>query len=631
MMVLLETAAGEPVADTVLTLNEVIVSARRVERFSAGLQVETLEKDLIRSTPSATLATYLANHSATFIKSHGGGGLATLAMRGTASQHTAFYWNGIRINPPNIGMADLSMMPLFIFKRVDLVSGGNSTLYGNGSIGGSIHLNSQNGQEKQYLSLALSLGQYGEKLAALKSDYGFRKLKLSTSVWHHAGRNNFVFTNTARFNSPEERLQNADAVQTGLVQEAVLRLNKHHLRGGFWFQEKEAGIPPSMTMQKSHARQSDRMLRGYVQWNMQREKFNYSLRSGYTSDYLRYTDTLIGLDSRIQVGVWSSEAEINIQPLSGLQMFAGANYRLQHAKVDAYPDDMNPSDGSLFMMTSYEFKDLEWLLTAGARKEFHSDFSNIPPALSLGWRGKLMPFISGRINISTNYRTPTLNDRYWQPGGNPDLKAETSRNFEAGLDYRNRKEKITVSVTAFNNYIDNWITWLPTPLGFWQPENINSVMVYGFEAKAAALFDKNAVHHRPGLSYSFTRSLYGTGLPGSSRNKPQLIYTPVHMASATYQVKYKSWSLFYSHQLTGSRFTDRANTNKMPAFHTANLNMSRSFTVSSMEMSISLSVNNLTNHRYQVIEYRPMPGRTFHITLMSDLFFRNNNNNTKQQ
>ena len=103
------------------------------------------------------------------------------------------------------------------------------------------------------------------------------------------------------------------------------------------------------------------------------------------------------------------------------------------------------------------------------------------------------------------------------------------------------------------------------------------------------------------------------------------------MASATYQVKYKSWSLFYSHQLTGSRFTDRANTNKMPAFHTANLNMSRSFTVSSMEMSISLSVNNLTNHRYQVIEYRPMPGRTFHITLMSDLFFRNNNNNTKQQ
>jgi vitamin B12 transporter len=620
---LLQSVASELLPDTVLTLEEILVSARRAERFSAGLQHETLAKESLERFPNATLSDFLGSSSPLFIKTYGGGGLASIAMRGAAPQHTAFYWNGLQINPPNIAMTDLSMLPLFLFKRIDMVSGGSSTLHGNGSIAGSIHLSSQNGQQKKHLNMALSLGRYGKRLVALKSDYSIGKLKLSSAAWHHKSRNDFVFVNTTKFDEPEERLSNADEVQTGILQEAVMRFNRHHFRAGFWYQEKEAGIPPSMTMDKSHARQSDRMLRGYFQWNLQKNKFNYSLRSGYTNDYLRYTDTLIGLDSKIQIGVWSTEAEITVQPATGLQLIAGANYRLQHAKADAYPDDMSPADGSVFLMASQEFKDLDWFLTAGARKEFHSDFSNIPPALSLGWQGKLVNTISGRINISSNYRTPTLNDRYWQPGGNPNLKAETSRNFEAGLDYRSKQEKITASITAFNNYIDNWITWLPAPSGYWQPENISTVMIYGLETRANAVIQAGEVKQHLGVSYAFTRSLYNTTSLSDARNKPQLIYTPIHATAATYQMFYKNWAIHYTHKLTGSRYTDRANTTRLPAFHTANLSIARSFTITNVELTLNASVHNLTGHTYQVIAFRPMPGRTFQVSIMADLLFQN--------
>ena len=42
-------------------------------------------------------------------------------------------------------------------------------------------------------------------------------------------------------------------------------------------------------------------------------------------------------------------------------------------------------------------------------------------------------YISGRVNFSRNFRAPTLNERYWQPGGNPDLEPEESYNIEAGI------------------------------------------------------------------------------------------------------------------------------------------------------------------------------------------------------
>jgi vitamin B12 transporter len=614
--------AYEPIPDTAINLSEVVISARRLEHFSTGLHVRSFQQEQYEDFPGILLSEILTARSTHFIKTYGAGGLASISMRGTAAQHTAVYWNGFNINPPNIDMADISMLPLYLFSRVDIASGGNSALFGNGSIGGSIHLSSQQASQKKHLRIATSVGQHNNRLIALSSGYGLGKLHLSSSAWFNSSENDFTYVNTTHFNQPKERLSNADASHAGFLQEAQLPISaRQKLMAGFWFQDREAGIPPSMTMNKSHARQHDRMIRTYLQWNLERDRLNYSVKSGYTSDFLHYSDTLIGLDSKIRVGVWTTEAELSAQLTNDTQFTIGANYQQHHARVDAYVDDANPGQLSLFLMVRHHFPELDWLISAGARKEFHSDFQGIPAALSLGWKGRLSEQFYARLNFAGNYRTPTLNDRYWQPGGNSDLKPETSINTEAGLDFNFFKEGFNTNISAgvFNNRIRNWITWLPSAQAYWKPENVTDVSILGFETNLDFKWKWQKWNQRLELAYSATRSLYGSGSNNSDNKRPQLIYTPVHVASAAYTARIENWTLHYTHQFTGSRFTDRANTNKLPAFHTADLSLVRTIKIKHSSLSLSASIKNLTNHAYQVIEYRPMPGRTFSITIIFNL------------
>ncbi|MBE0663843.1 MAG: TonB-dependent receptor [Bacteroidales bacterium] len=617
--------AQEPLIDTVRTLEEIVISGKRLERFSAGLQVKSLERRDYGNFPGILLSDLLVSRSIHFIKSYGGSGLATISMRGTATQHTGIYWNGFNINPPNIGMADLSLLPVFLFNRIDLVSGGSSALFGNGTIGGSIHLNSQNGFKGNNLKLALSIGSYKDRLVALKSDYKLLKAQLSSSVWYNSAANDFVYVNHAKFGRPKERLENADATHIGFLQEFHLPLNsRQYINAGFWYQQREAGIPPSMTMLSSVARQSDKILRGYAQWSHETTKIHYTLKSAYSHDFLEYTDKAIGLKSEIGVGAWTNDGEVMFKVSPKTQLTSGISFQQFRAEVEAYQSIVTPYQFSVFMLATHEFPELKWTTTAGARKEYNSDFTDVPPALSLGWKGRLSKSLEGRINLSTNYRMPTLNDRYWQPGGNPDLKAESGFNMEAGINFGFEKEKtrLAMSATFYNNRVNNWIAWLPGSYNYWSPENITTVFIYGSEANIHFTYNANKFRHEAGLNWAAAKSIYGAKSFSESKGKPQLIYTPVHTASAYYTATSGNWSFQYLHKLVGTRFTDRANTNQLPAFHTIDISLARKTDLSKHVLTINASIKNLTGHAYQVIEYRPMPGRTFNVSLILDFIFK---------
>ena len=61
---------------------------------------------------------------------------------------------------------------------------------------------------------------------------------------------------------------------------------------------------------------------------------------------------------------------------------------------------------------------------------------DIPLIYSLDARYLFTKSLSLRGAYSTNYRLPTFNDLYWEPGGNPELKPEFSSSGEIGLDFQ---------------------------------------------------------------------------------------------------------------------------------------------------------------------------------------------------
>ena len=95
----------------------------------------------------------------------------------------------------------------------------------------------------------------------------------------------------------------------------------------------------------------------------------------------------------------------------------------------------------------------------------------------------------------------------------------------------------------------------------------------------------------------------------------QLIYTPLHNFSVRLQVLYKKWSISYSQNYVGKAFTSRDNLHEIPSYSVSNFNLNKSFEFGGKLMNFQFNSNNIFDKNYQVIEYRPMPGRSYGITI----------------
>ncbi len=83
------------------------------------------------------------------------------------------------------------------------------------------------------------------------------------------------------------------------------------------------------------------------------------------------------------------------------------------------------------------------------------------------------PPASLTILASTNRQQPTLNDLYWEPGGNPALRPEKS--MALALKGRRRLGgTVLLHADAVYSHYSDLIEWQPGPGGVWSPKNLRS-------------------------------------------------------------------------------------------------------------------------------------------------------------
>jgi iron complex outermembrane receptor protein len=218
---------------------------------------------------------------------------------------------------------------------------------------------------------------------------------------------------------------------------------------------------------------------------------------------------------------------------------------------------------------------------------------------------------SHRLSLlaARGFRIPTLNELYWNPGGNLDLVPEES--YSAELGYKGEitnKNNFTYEITAYRMWVSNWILWQPDG-SIWSPQNIREVDVYGLE------FSGNLSHQLGQAkldwhgNYGFTRSVNRTGLDQFDRSVgKQLSYTPIHKGSLTGNLQVKTWSLLVNTTAIGQRFTTADNENYLPAYMLVNVKASKNINLGKHLLNLSLTVNNLLDVSYQSVENRAMPG-----------------------
>jgi vitamin B12 transporter len=612
--------AQQPLPDTTL-LPEVPVQASRYKLFSIGVKTTQLDSTALKENYSGNFTELLSSRAPVFIKDYGAGTLATISFRGTNSNHTQVNWNGFPINSSTMGDVDFSLIPVSLADKVTLVHGGSSSLYGSGAIGGSIQIDNTPSWKKG-ISVLVSdeYGSFSTNRSRLKILMGNNRLQSSTGIYINSAKNNYPFVSTFDIDQKMVKQSHANLHQFGIIQSLNLKVGKTNiLSAGLWYQNSERNIPPQMFSSVSSASQKDSSIRTYAGWTKSLKDGSFTLRSAYFSEYLHYVDPSNKTDSYNKVNRSMSEAELRHSFLNEkIIINLGGNFTYAQASVLNYGGNKEQVRKSLFTGVKYipsERIKVNFMI----RKDFISGYIT-PFAPAFGIERKLAKGFFIKSNLTRNFNIPTLNDRFWMPGGNPNLKPEKGWSNDIGLKYMfaSDKHSLNAELTAYNSLITNWIQWVPPADGSinWTPLNHKKVWARGVEAKINYIYSHQKWKSELTVNYAYTRS---TNLAIYSDDSlsvgKQLIYVPLHNFNFTWHLEYSKFFITYNQTYTGLRYTSPENDVSLDAYTLGNLYLGKKLYSKHFTTYFQVKVTNIWNASYQVIEAWAMPGRAVYMNL----------------
>ncbi len=454
--------------DTVIHLNQVQITASRLNGNTSGLKIISIDSLALASGKFSNLDEIISRKTPVYIKSYGQGGLATIAFRGTAATHTGVYWNGIQLNPPNAGLFDLSLAPTAWFNSVQILSGGSASAFGSGNIGGSIFLgNEPKFGEGLNLNAAISAGSFNNYGAFANAEVSGKKFYSSTGLLYRFAENDFPYQN---LDGEESFQKNAACNNYGIMQDLYWKLNEKWLTGiSLWLQSNDREIPATLVSKESIASQEDESARSVLSVRNLYNKGYATFKLAYFHDFLHYMDPSSLLesdrDSRVTTNKITAEVLDNRKLLKNTYINTGVYFTYESGKSNNYEADVSRNQAGLFASAMQNIPAIQWQVKLIFRQDFFEGYSGpFTPALEL--EGKIWKFLSGRATISKNFRIPSFNEMYWEPYGNEDLEPERSWNEEAGLTAEIGRptghHSSEFSITGYNSNVNEWILWIPT-------------------------------------------------------------------------------------------------------------------------------------------------------------------------
>jgi vitamin B12 transporter len=602
--------------DTIVSLDSVVIIAQPLRNDDPGSQVSLWKRSDHKGELPGSLAGLMSMHNFAFVRSYGPGSLATSSVRGGNAGQTMVLWNGLPLQSPMLGQLDFSLLPLSFADQISLKAGGSTALWGSGAVAGVIALDNHFDQQGR-VSLQSTLGSFGIWDQQLQVHLGTLRLQSDTRLLYKTARNDFPYKVGS---GPVRNLENAETEQKGLMQSFQYPLSDNSkLIFHYWHQQADRRIPPLLTQNTSKARQQDVVNRIMLTYRQHQLRSAFQLNAAYFAGQMSYQDPGSGSDSRNDFHTAIFDFNRDWFFSERIKASLGSTHTYSSAEADAYLTPASEYRGSLFAAVRSDFD--RWDLMTVVRKEWVDDHS-IPVTPSLSFRYRLSPVIWFKGKISRDYRMPTLNDRYWVPGGNLSLKPESGWSEELGLSMHNRKGALSwnYDIAVFNRLIRDWILWSRQEgHSFFSPANITRVWSRGIEQQLSISHHWNHQFNTVKLTlhHSLIKSTNQVGIANPRMDKgDQLIYTPKHQGNMLISLKIRDGGCFYQHAFTGN-YT--AINQKLPGYQVSDIGLFQKISMYKEKVELYFTINNIWNQEYQVVENRPMPGRYFTGGLKTDL------------
>ncbi|WP_347216479.1 TonB-dependent receptor [Chryseobacterium sp.] len=551
---------------------------------------------------SGNLSELLRFQSAIYIKENGRGGTASPSFRGTTAQQTSFVWNGININSNFLGQGDVNNISLFGYDQIGIKAGGGSVTYGSGAIGGSIHLdNSLNFNQGFHGTLFSEAGSFNTYNNFVKGSYSNDKFSFKASGNYAISENAYEVSK-----KPQNYINhNGEYYNTNFNIAAAYKLAPHHQISWIseWFNGQQHF--PILFDTETKTKYQTQNVRSLISWDWNKTTFNNSFKAAYTEENFEYFNN-------IDKPKFSSGTGKNYILKNDFNYFLTSKWNFniigeyQLNKGEGYGsgiDQVSRNMGSVAGLIRY-FPTTDLRFEAGIRQDFVG-ITKSPLLFSFSGKWKALHWYNLGLSVSRNFRAPSFNDLYWRPGGNENLKPETSYQFELRNQFKAGDFKL--SLVPYYMDIRDMIRWLPTSSGFYSPVNTDHVRSYGLETQAefAKRFGKHFLNI--GLAYSYTNSQ-------DLEKKKQLMYVPFHKLNGNIDYQYEFIKVYAQGLFTGLTYTD-SNEKKSEAlkeYFIMNAGVGATFL---KNYTLGFKINNIFNQTYYTMFAYPLPGRNYSVNL----------------
>jgi len=609
--------------DDTIKIKEVVISGNKFISDPSGYKKTTIDSSVLFNYSSGNLSDMLSENTDIFIKSYGMGGTATPAFRGTGASHTLIDWNGIDINSPMLGQSDLSLIPVGLIDDISIYFGGASIPLNSGGIGGTINLETKPVWKRETLiSMNTGMGSFGRYTGLLKVRTGNYRFQTVTKVFFQNSENNFRYLNTEISADPVWQTRTNNQVrQKGFMQEFYFRKEKNIGSVRIWYQSADRNLPASILSQQPNSgeTQLDESLRTMLTYDILKGESNISLTGAWIFSRLNYFNNLASIDSRNMSEILTLKA--------GLQKPIGENTKLKivldekSSLIRSNNYNHNESNNTATLTASVE-RNRGRFGTMVLLRELFNNHSILIPDFSAGLQYRLFTgknyFI--KANISRNSKIPSMNDMFWEPGGNPDLKNEYALIYEISYEMNQKISdpfNLKYDMAVFRYSIKDMIQWHPGEYSYWTADNIKTVNSTGLESSVSLDYILNNLNAALNAGYSFTKAVAGgPKIENDGSVGKQLMYIPENQFNVSFRIGFGSFYTSWMADFTGKRYITVDNSKYLPGYFINNFKTGVRLPVKSSYIDLNFNVDNLFNKNYQSIAFYPLPGRSYFIKIL---------------
>ena len=352
-----------------------------------------------------------------------------------------------------------------------------------------------------------------------------------------------------------------------------------------------------MLQNRSQASLEDQSLRYQTELTKTTPLNKTTLHFAYNHEQNIFSDTLARLYNNNQVQSYMGSYQMDWNLKQGMLTFKSMYYAAFGSSKN-YTQTAEQSYVNLSSKYAFYNKKIKGQVSAAflmAKGGYYplTAFGSLNYSLKPSWT---LYFATGNA-----FRLPTLNERFWSPGGNENILPEESYHVELGINKQTPK-------WGFKDHVyftptKNLVVWRPISGNVVSPINLSDeiTLLCGNE------FSANQILHHKKWKWELIES-YHLNLARAGGldywDKPQLPYVPLHRASAELRVAKKNLSFWYMHQWASARTIDLDNTTPLENYTIANLVMQWEH----KQFTTGLQLNNIFNTQYQLLVLRPMPG-----------------------